>query len=211
MFGRIGLATAFGGGIGAFIALQLGVFWPLGAFAGGVAAWAAYDLRALLAAIPVAWQCASSPEMRRFGRLLWGTTCVIGSYLIPFAAGFALLAAKPKYQMWVTAVFIMISAIASISFALLWTCAGVDLVSADDQIRRCWRYNSIVLLVRFARHLFVLVHSEMRLLCFCDTALGAAIGYYLGHAVFGALAGGLLGVAHYAVAKYGLHLAPSGS
>lgn len=52
---------------------------------------------------------------------------------------------------------------------------------------------------RFAWQLFLRIHSEMRLLCGLDAMLGAAIGYFTGSALVGAVAGGLCGVLNYAV------------
>lgn len=52
---------------------------------------------------------------------------------------------------------------------------------------------------RFIWQLFLRIHSEMRLLCGIDAMLGAAVGYFAGSAIIGALAGGLFGVLNYAV------------
>lgn len=52
---------------------------------------------------------------------------------------------------------------------------------------------------RFFWNLFLLVHSEMRILCGIDAVLGAGIGYFAGSAVIGALVGGLVGVFNYLV------------
>lgn len=52
---------------------------------------------------------------------------------------------------------------------------------------------------RFAWELFLRIHSEMRLLCGVDAMLGAAVGYFAGSAIVGALAGGIFGVLNYAV------------
>jgi hypothetical protein len=52
-------------------------------------------------------------------------------------------------------------------------------------------------LVRFVKRVFVLVHSDERKLCFTDAMLGAMIGFFLGSAVLGGIAGALLGVVNY--------------
>lgn len=52
---------------------------------------------------------------------------------------------------------------------------------------------------RFAWELFLRIHSEMRLLCGVDAMLGAAVGYFAGSAIIGALAGGIFGVLNYAI------------
>lgn len=52
---------------------------------------------------------------------------------------------------------------------------------------------------RFIWQVFIRIHSEMRLLCMADAALGAAVGYFAGSAIIGALAGGVFGLVNYAV------------
>jgi hypothetical protein len=62
---------------------------------------------------------------------------------------------------------------------------------------------------RFVYRVFILVHSEFRLLCGFDAALGAAIGYFAGSATLGALIGGVAGVINYElVSKRWLKLVP---
>lgn len=63
---------------------------------------------------------------------------------------------------------------------------------------------------KFVWQLFKLIHSEWRLLCGCDAALGVYVGYFSGHALLGALAGGLFGLANYElVSKRWLKLVPA--
>ena len=65
---------------------------------------------------------------------------------------------------------------------------------------------------KFLYEMFILVHSEIRLLCGVDAAIGAAVGYLTGHALIGALAGGLLGIVNYElVSKWWLDIVPSDS
>ncbi len=78
--------------------------------------------------------------------------------------------------------------------------------------RFTWKYvikkspKALVALVRvakmtasFVKHLFFLIHSQLRLLCAADSALGAGIGYFYGNAVVGALAGAVIGVLNFEV------------
>lgn len=46
---------------------------------------------------------------------------------------------------------------------------------------------------RFGKIFFLLIHSDFRLLCGVDAALGAAVGYFCDSALVGTLAGGLIG------------------
>jgi preprotein translocase subunit SecE len=50
---------------------------------------------------------------------------------------------------------------------------------------------------RFAKEIFVEIHSDIRLLCGVDAAIGAGVGYFAGNPLIGALAGGLFGVLNY--------------
>jgi len=59
----------------------------------------------------------------------------------------------------------------------------------------------------FVCKLFLLIHSDLRLLCGTDAALGAATGYLLHNPLLGSLFGGLLGLLNYElVSKRLLHL-----
>lgn len=62
---------------------------------------------------------------------------------------------------------------------------------------------------RFTKQFFLLIHSDIRLLCATDAAIGAGIGYFSGSAIIGAIAGGIFGVINYkVVSQYILHLQP---
>ena len=58
-------------------------------------------------------------------------------------------------------------------------------------------YVGIPLACRCCKTFFILVHSELRLLCGVDAAIGALVGFLIGSVVLGALAGGLLGLLNY--------------
>lgn len=64
---------------------------------------------------------------------------------------------------------------------------------------------------RFTRSVVVFIHSDVRLLCGVDAAIGAGIGYFAGNALVGALAGGILGVANYYLAVKLLKPVPNGN
>jgi hypothetical protein len=56
-----------------------------------------------------------------------------------------------------------------------------------------------MVLIRFASGMFLLIHSEMRLLCAVDATIGVVIGHHFGNSLIGGLAGGLLGVLNFEV------------
>ena len=59
--------------------------------------------------------------------------------------------------------------------------------------------GAAVVIARFSWHLFKLIHSDERLLCGIDAAIGVLIGYFTGNALIGALLGGLFGVLNFEI------------
>lgn len=66
----------------------------------------------------------------------------------------------------------------------------------------------VIFPIRFVIILLRLIHSELRLLCAVDAAIGAAVGYFTANALLGALLGGIFGVLNYLLSRWILHLAP---
>lgn len=65
----------------------------------------------------------------------------------------------------------------------------------------------IILAALFIARVFVLIHSDIRLLCMIDAMIGTAVGHFMGSAVIGMLAGGIVGVLNYViVSRRILHL-----
>ena len=58
-------------------------------------------------------------------------------------------------------------------------------------------WSGICVLGLFSKQVLVLIHSDVRLLCGTDAAIGAGIGYLAHNPLIGALAGGILGLANY--------------
>lgn len=52
---------------------------------------------------------------------------------------------------------------------------------------------------RFLKEFLLIIHSDIRLLCGVDAAIGAAIGYFAGSVMVGLAAGGLFGVLNYEI------------
>lgn len=57
--------------------------------------------------------------------------------------------------------------------------------------------DGICLGMGFAKRIFVLIHSEIRLLCMTDAMLGALAGYFCGNALIGGVVGAILGIVNY--------------
>jgi hypothetical protein len=105
---------------------------------------------------------------------------------------------------------------------------SVQEISREESKDFCWRYNPISFyfyilpcgiirhtlsviraIGRFIKTFFILIHSEMRLLCGVDAAIGAGIGYFYGNPILGMLFGGLFGVLNYEVVSKRLLRLPS--
>jgi len=56
-----------------------------------------------------------------------------------------------------------------------------------------------ILFIRFAVRIFVLVHSQRRIICFVDATLGATVGFFLGSAIIGGICGAFFGLVNYEI------------
>lgn len=77
-----------------------------------------------------------------------------------------------------------------------------------------WLAKKMLAVVGFLREImktiFVLIHSNARVLCAVDSLIGACVGYFAGSAIIGALVGGCVGLLNYElVSKRLLKLAPA--
>lgn len=92
-----------------------------------------------------------------------------------------------------------------IRLALLLSFFVTDLVP-----RMFWIFlKTLKVAPAFFWHLFKLIHSELRLLCAVDAALGVCAGFFMGSAILGGLAGGLWGVVNFEIlSKRVLKLVP---
>lgn len=244
MAGKVSMACALGGGIGAFIALQTWQpLWWVGTLVGGLVGYLAYEFDEVRRAILLAWQRATGwrPNWEWWGmfRRLF-PTIMLGApsqLLLPFLA-LAVLVTRIDRVLGVS--IIGLTAFLCIGFGYMLTSATIkrrsNLPNLLQEHRKAnafrlyfWVFpramakgawlvvtrgpgcvsRGAVTIAKFFRYLFILIHSEERLLCSLDAALGAAIGYWLGNALIGALAGGILGHANFeVVSKRWLKLVP---
>lgn len=69
--------------------------------------------------------------------------------------------------------------------------------------------SGIIIFLKFIKTVFILIHSEARLICGVDAGIGVIVGCFTGQVIIGALAGGLFGLLNYEiVSKRILHLVP---
>lgn len=234
---KVFTAVAIGSFIGAFIALQLGpMLWWLGMLAGGLVGYLAYEFKTVLSATPKAWAKTKSvrkdPTFKLRIQVAFYFAASMMLFAFYFAIGmFSLLLYeinKPVMPLVVMISLVFIIALFPLMAIKIWETWD----ATEDQLRRevsygrkiFWNVNPVIVIfkwvplgiyrllsggIRFGRELFILIHSELRLLCGVDAAIGATIGYFAGNAVVGAVAGGLIGVLNYEViSKRVLHLAP---
>lgn len=240
---RIFTACALGGGVGAFLAHQLfypsGWSILLGFLAGGLVSYLAYDFRGFLAAIPKAWSKTVN-GIHEYGTLFVLYTLAVITFLsfVPLlTVGVKAMNLSANDAGWAVVFLATMWCIGLFTVLLRHLASGADL---KDFRETCifiikW-FNPITILLvavpylifvtvkvtvkyavlflpRLFRNLFVLIHSELRLLCFFDGGLGAVAGAMVSDAVtgalIGALAGGIFGVLNYEIiSKRVLKLVP---
>jgi hypothetical protein len=235
MASKVFLACALGGGIGAFVALQMWPpLWWVGMIVGGLVGYLTYEFNEVRQAVSQAWREVSG---WRPNRTWWKIffhlfpTVIIGmpaTLILPPFLLFLLLNGKwdPLMHSFLLVVFVTTSILwtleetgsimrgARTEFSVLsdwresnvfrvyfWRMPRVVAKGAWRVVTKGprWVVKGIAMIGRFLRYFFVLVHSEVRLLCGLDAAFGAAVGYYFGNAIVGAIAGGIFGVINYEV------------
>ncbi|MBU4223628.1 hypothetical protein KJ934_00095 [Patescibacteria group bacterium] len=225
---KIFISCALGAGIGTLVALELNhYFWWLGLLAGGLVGYLSYEFKMVVSATRQSWHPDFAKIFWRtltiasmvtssfvFGVLVYWTithgypdgywakelfVLTFFSYNIPFAAALYKLiselcsrekefsAADWRKTLWFT------NPIAIIVYWPLWI-----LWKAPRFIIK-QVFLAIQKVVVFLIAVFVLIHSDIRLLCGVDAAIGAGIGYYAGSVIVGMLAGGILGVINYEI------------
>lgn len=96
-----------------------------------------------------------------------------------------------------------------LGIGLWWVVKRLPMAAVEVVIGAVAVVAAVVVLARFVKYLFILIHSELRLLCGCDAAIGAAIGYFAGNVIIGALAGAAVGVLNFElISKRLLKLVP---
>lgn len=243
---KVFLACCFGGGVGAFVALQLWQpLWWVGLLVGGFVGYLTYEFKAVIHAIPQAWTSAVGVIGSRLQYAFRDaihiavnvTNIAPGSLLIVVPAVWYYHDIRVAMRSAVIMIIIALAAATVLGMsAVFFSLIGGEL-PGTPLYNPLWVYGYYLpraiysalrsapeewklfrsemaglgrLLWRFFWHLFRLIHSDLRLLCGLDAALGSAIGYFSGNALIGALAGGLIGVANFEiVSKRVLHLVPS--
>ncbi len=215
-------------------------FWWVGLISGGVVGYFSYEFRqvrlAIKEALEVAWNTVRS---RRIGAVLLVSIAVastIASLCYSLYATGLFTRANSDAFTWVFAwsyggAMLMVVSFAfagSYAFyaprprvkslavaALALTPLGLPVVVAGGSIYGLfWAVakspKAVKFCAVFTKTLFKLIHSDVRLLCGVDAAIGAGIGWYFNSPIIGALAGGAIGVANFEIlSRRVLHLVKS--
>lgn len=216
------MACLLGAGIGALVALQMGrFFWWTGALVGGLTGYLAYDFKEVPMAVSRAWRLASGWRLSErqkqgwmivfamlFSILSWGGAVLLLLWLTSLKSGFligdvfgGILAG---FLIWML-VNVIVTEDVDDKDLLRWFLRNTNPITICFWRfpRGCWYAAKWLVMIalpivgRFFKELFLLVHSDIRLLCGLDATLGAALGYFAGNAFIGAIAGGLLGVVNF--------------
>ncbi|MEQ1561601.1 MAG: hypothetical protein ABL899_02680 [Nitrospira sp.] len=220
-------AGSFIGGVIAFQIGHVG--WPIGALVGGLIAYLGFDFAAVIAAIPVVWESISSwkpdypvwrfrfrnglgflgmaqtlllfflPIMEMTKPNTWGF--LLSAHAAMFIAGFMSAGKRNQYGQLPEDLMPYkdtnpVGAAYWFCRGLLWLIVRIPRVTLKTRgylgllIRTSWKFTVT---------LFHIIHSELRLLCAVDAALGTTVGYFSGNALIGAVAGAVLGVLNYEI------------
>lgn len=80
----------------------------------------------------------------------------------------------------------------ALSVLFRWVPKGICLIAAEIP-------GALGFLREIVKRTFILVHSEIRLLCMVDAMLGALTGYFCGNVLIGGVVGAILGVLNYKI------------
>ncbi|MCX6742758.1 MAG: hypothetical protein NT116_00805 [Candidatus Parcubacteria bacterium] len=238
---KVFIACAFGAGIGAMIALQIGGYlWWIGMIAGALIGYLSYEFKAVISAVVFAWKkvTAKHPDQiaikKTTSTLFWAMMFIgnMSAIAIPYIT---FIVPQIKFRFPIIASFPITSLLIILAPLYLGICWLAQELAKGDELKE---RNLTFLLINplflftlgpitflyltaicfkktifpFCKTLFLLIHSEIRLLCFFDAGIGAGIGYFTGNALIGAICGGVLGVINYEiVSKRLLKLAPAKS
>lgn len=203
--------------------------WWLGLIAGGLIGYFSYEWRAVVRAIPAAWKAANGVVVSwQFlgtnALLIMAVLWLVFWSTLPFMVTAAITKDINSAPGW-CAFFVILGFFAGFLGPLIIIMVELGRKtgrsSFDDAKMINWRICPIFVIFwhlprgihwlwveaprffrfckRFAWEFFIRIHSERRLLCGVDAMLGAGIGYFAGSAIIGAVAGGLIGVANYAL------------
>ncbi len=226
---KIFLSCASGAGIGAFVALQLNQYlWWIGMLVGGLVGYFSYEFKAVLQAIPKAYKRAKGlmPDKEFILSVVYLILFFV-SWIFPLlalATFWPRIYARAHFfpiltLAWLTS---MTFSLAYVSFTIVSLSKSKKYDKMSERGKALFYFgnpvsfafylllkeifqciiripNFLCFMGRFIKQAFLLIHSDIRLLCGIDAAIGAGVGYFAGNAIVGAVAGGIFGVINYKI------------
>ena len=222
---RIFAACVLGGGVGAFLAHQL--FYPsgwsllLGFLLGGLVSYLAYDFKGFIVAIPQAWRKTVDGMSEIFPAFVALAICA--SNVLPFFSMRLLgLSVETTKLLELILVFTLMAGMLTNLFRMIAKDSDQNMDQRERTILMAKQLNpftnllvgvpylifvivkyTALFLPRFIWNVFILIHSELRLLCLFDGGLGAVAGALIVDSatgtLVGALAGGIFGVLNFEI------------
>jgi hypothetical protein len=223
--GKVFFACALGAFVGALVALQINHnFWWVGLLAGFSVGYLTYEFKKITTAVPEAWNATISfrwhlnkewwrwyPKAFAAGASL-GTVAALPMLVVA-------LVLHSKVGLYCSLEMIIMPAVMLAPNVIKLEDHDATQEKVNQFLRangvRVWGWivpkgilggvwrilclipASAFAIGRFFQYLFKLTHTEIRLLCGVDAAIGAAIGFYFHNAFIGAIVGGLWGVMNF--------------
>jgi hypothetical protein len=225
--GKVFVACFLGALIGAFVALQVNHnSWWVGLIVGFATGYLSFEFKKVVSAAPQAWQAASTwrwQPNREWWRWYPMACLAAASYLSIVTFPIFILAVIARNTLMIIGTLVTTLAMSALFAGELieWDSPAYTQMKITRELRfnfiniyfwivpkyllkgAWWMIAGIPTVARvvwnFFRYFFRLIHSDIRLLCGTDAAIGACIGYFSHSALIGAIAGGMLGVLNFEI------------
>jgi len=235
ILGKIFVASGFGAWIGTLVALSTNQMWWIGTIIGAVIGYLTYEFKEVLRAIKIVWKTTIRirPDWKSWKLLIkhffW--LYIFTLNLVPIGLAIAVLS-EEKFNKVPAILSLMCQACLGVTvFVFFLSVSEMKTRSKDIVIENIKMFRSLTPFhvyliyipkifyflyrkgipasVAFIKKVIVLIHSDIRLLCGFNAAIGTGIGYFAGSAIIGMLFGGFIGILNYElISKKVLHLSP---
>ncbi|HLD25477.1 MAG TPA: hypothetical protein VJC05_00345 [Candidatus Andersenbacteria bacterium] len=216
-----------------------GYWWLIGVVIGGLTGYLTYDFKRALAAIPIAWrqtrvacQWSISAEAGAIAKEIplhlastLSTAITACSFIFLTIQSLDLIFSSHTSYEAVKATSVVYGVAVTLCFLSVLCCHGGDRTGRRKlsftalkkfnllTILFYWLprnlCNLVRLIISLVKNLFILIHSDLRLLCGTDAAIGTVIGFMTGNPLVGLAVGGLVGYLNFElVSKLWLRLVP---
>jgi hypothetical protein len=227
-------ACGLGGVVGSAVALQFGIYWPLGLLIGAAVGYVTFEFRTLASGIARAWREVIGwsrlfhKTRRQWTFLLLGISAIstlVAYVIFPLTLLSGSLGTAMEYSLlmagignsfvlafffgmdpdiddesYTDAVYFLrrLNPVVFPFWAIFWWVYGLCIFAyrrIPTFVRSLWKATKRF--GRFIARAFVYVHSDLRLLCAIDSAIGAYIGLRSGNPLIGGIAGACFGGFNY--------------